>query len=64
MQLPSFLGLPGWLWLLVVLIGAIVGVHAMRQAAARRTHRHEEERLAQQADATHEGAQTRHEGGP
>ena len=58
----SFLGLPWWAWLVVVVV-VWVFVAQIRKASAKSKHRAEQERLAQIADATHEGAQTRHEGG-
>jgi hypothetical protein len=48
--------------LVVVLLGIWLGRNMGRRRAAAR-HRAEEERLAQAADAAHEGAKTRHEGG-
>lgn len=59
----SFLGISWWLWAGVILVVLIVAV-LVRNAAARASKREETERLAQKADAVHEGAQTRHEGGP
>ncbi|MEO7114732.1 MAG: hypothetical protein ABIZ18_02610 [Caldimonas sp.] len=62
MQTYSFLGVPWWLWLLLALAVWVV-VAMVRQASAKARHRVETERLAQAADAKHEGARTRHEGG-
>jgi hypothetical protein len=62
MQPDSFLGLSWWQWALVVLALGVVVVLA-RKAAARARHRERTEQLARAADAAHEGAFTRHEGG-
>ena len=48
--------------LVVVVLGIWLGRKLGRRSEAAR-HRAEEERLAQAADAAHEGAKTRHEGG-
>ncbi len=62
MQAYTFLGAPWWLWLVLALaVWAVVA--KVRQASSKARHRAELERLAQAADATHEGARTRHEGG-
>jgi hypothetical protein len=55
-------GMPGWLWAVLVVAGLAVAIVA-RKASARAAHRAATERLAQAADAAHEGAITRHEGG-
>lgn len=62
MQPDSILGLSWWQWALMVLAVAIVVVLA-RNAAERARKRAQTEKLAQAADAAHEGAMTRHEGG-
>jgi hypothetical protein len=48
--------------LVMVALGVVIGRKLSRRHEVAR-HRAEEERLAQIADATHEGAKTRHEGG-
>ena len=63
MQAFSFLGLPWWSWLPVLVVVVWVVAAQARKASAKSAHRAEQERLAQAADAMHEGAQTRHEGG-
>ena len=62
MQTFSFLGVAWWLWLLLVIVVCAIAMKA-RKATARATHAAEQERIAQKADAMHEGAKTRHEGG-
>ena len=62
MQALSILGVPWWLWLALALAVWVV-VMKVRKASAKAKHRAEQERLAQKADAMHEGARTRHEGG-
>jgi hypothetical protein len=62
MKTDSFVGLPWWQWALIVLVAAAVALF-LRQRIERARKRHETERLARQADANHEGARTRHEGG-
>lgn len=62
MQANSFLGVPVWLWALLVL-AVIVVAFLVGNAAARTRKREATEKLAQAADAAHEGALTRHEGG-
>ena len=62
MQAFSLLGIPWWLWLVAALAVWVVVVK-LRKEAAKARHRAEQERLAQKADAMHEGAKTRHEGG-
>ncbi len=62
MQTYSFLGVAWWLWLLLVIVACAIAMKA-RKASARSTHVAEHERIAQEADAMHEGAKTRHEGG-
>ncbi|MEO6897497.1 MAG: hypothetical protein ABI218_12710 [Caldimonas sp.] len=62
MQSFSLLGWPWWLWLALVVV-VFAAVVQVRKATAKSKHRVEQERLAQAADATHEGAKTRHEGG-
>jgi flagellar biogenesis protein FliO len=52
--------------LLTVLVVVVLGIWLGRKLGRRNEaarHRAEEERLAQAADAAHEGAKTRHEGG-
>ena len=52
--------------LLVVLVVVVLGIWLGKKMARRNEvarHLAEEERLAQAADAAHEGARTRHEGG-
>ncbi len=58
----SILALPWWLWLVLVLVVAALVIVA-RKAAAKAAHRRGQEALAVRADAMHEGARTRHEGG-
>jgi F0F1-type ATP synthase assembly protein I len=55
-------GMPWWLWLVLIVAGMAVAIVA-RKASARAAHRAANEKLAQAADAAHEGAITRHEGG-
>lgn len=61
MNSPVF-GLPWWLWL-VLALGVWAITVKVRKESAKAKHRAEQERLAQKADAMHEGAKTRHEGG-
>ena len=63
MQAFSFLGLPWWTWLALVAIFVWIVVMQLRMTLGKATHRAEQERLAQAADAMHEGAKTRHERG-
>ncbi len=63
MQVDLFARLTWWMWAALAIVCAAGFVWA-RHAASRSRHRREEERLARKADATHEGAKTRHEGGP
>ena len=62
MQAFSFLGVPWWLWLVLALVVWAV-VFQARKATSKARHRADQEQLAQKADAMHEGARTRHEGG-
>ena len=55
-------GMPWWALALIV-IAAFAGSMAGRHIGRARAHRKAVERLAQKADADHEGAKTRHEGG-
>ena len=48
---------------LAVIVVSILLVAKVRQRTAAAHHRAETERLAELADAEHEGAMTRHEGG-
>ena len=59
----TILGLPWWA-LAVIVIAAIAGSMAGRSMGRARAHRKAAEELAKRADADHEGARTRHEGGP
>ena len=58
----AFLGLPVWLWLLAA-VAIVVAVLFARRSGARLAHAREQEQRAQQAEASHESARTRHEGG-
>ena len=59
----TIFGLPWWA-LAVIVIAAIAGSMAGRSMGRARAHRRAVEALAKRADADHEGARTRHEGGP
>jgi hypothetical protein len=63
MTADSFAGLPWWQWALVV-VALGVGIALVRKAVARARHRAATEKLAQNAEATHESVRTRHQGGP
>jgi membrane protein YqaA with SNARE-associated domain len=56
-------GVPWWV-LAVVVIAAVLGSMAGRSMGQARARRRAAEKMAEAADADHEGARTRHEGGP
>ena len=59
----NILGIP--LWVLVILVvAAVAGTLAGRSRGRAKAHRRTVEKIAEAADAEHEGAKTRHEGGP
>ncbi|HEV7576971.1 MAG TPA: hypothetical protein VGO85_13080 [Caldimonas sp.] len=62
MQPDSFLGLSWRQWALVALALSVVVV-LVHKAVVRARQRERTEQLARAADAAHEGALTRHEGG-
>ncbi len=59
----TILGLPWWA-LAVIVIAVIAGSMAGRSMGRAGAHRKAVEELAKRPDANHEGARTRHEGGP
>ena len=59
----DFFGIPWWS-VAVIVAAAVLGSFAGRSIGLARARRRAAEKLAQQADAAHEGANTRHEGGP
>jgi membrane protein YqaA with SNARE-associated domain len=56
-------GFPWWV-LAVIVIAAVAGSMAGRSMGQARARRRAAEKMAEAADADHEGARTRHEGGP
>ena len=56
-------GVPWWV-LAVVVIAAVAGSVAGRSMGQAKARRRAAEKMAEAADADHEGAKTRHEGGP
>lgn len=64
MSTGSILGLPWWVCAGVLVVACVAVFVLVRGVVARAAHREAAEKLAQNADAVHEGAQTRHGGGP
>jgi UPF0716 family protein affecting phage T7 exclusion len=56
-------GLPWWA-LAILVIAAIAGTMAGRSMGRAKAHRKAGEKMAEAADAEHEGVRTRNEGGP
>jgi hypothetical protein len=59
----GILGIPWWV-LVVLVVAAVAGTIAGRSMGRAKAHRRAAEKMAEAADAEHEGARTRHEGGP
>jgi hypothetical protein len=56
-------GLPWWA-LAIIIVAAVAGSMAGRSMGQAKARRKATEKMAEAADADHEGARTRHEGGP
>jgi UPF0716 family protein affecting phage T7 exclusion len=59
----GILGVPWWV-LVILVVAAVAGTMAGRSMGRAKAHRKAVEKMAEAADAEHEGAKTRHEGGP
>src|ERR1019366_7978520 len=59
----GILGVPWWV-LVILVVAAVAGTMGGRSMGRAKAHRKAVEKMAEAADAEHEGAKTRHEGGP
>jgi UPF0716 family protein affecting phage T7 exclusion len=59
----DILGIPWWA-LVILVVAAVAGTMAGRSIGRAKARRRAAEKMAEAADAEHEGAKTRHEGGP
>lgn len=59
----DILGIPWWA-LVIIVVAAVAGTMAGRSMGRAKAHRIAVEKIAEAADARHEGAKARHEGGP
>ncbi len=63
MTTDSLAAMQWWQWALVALV-CVTAIVIVRRWLAQTRHRAATEKLARNADATHESERTRHQGGP